>query len=133
MLDSPSSSHYRSSGSPVWYTPPMPAKPRKPLLLNLTWAGAALLGLVMLYVLSYAPVFRVVVGTDNLFRPRYLGHLPGYGPVEWLVDNSSLNQPLLWWGGVWGCREIMANSKRYRAWREAGAEVSPREWSTRLP
>jgi hypothetical protein len=34
----------------------MTAKARKPLLVNLTWAAVALMGLAMVYVLSYAPV-----------------------------------------------------------------------------
>ena len=81
----------------------MSAKPRKPLLVNLAWATALVLLVAVGYVLSYAPVYRWQVGPDvDGFR---ILQMSGYGPVEWLMDNTALSKPLLWWGDVWGVGE----------------------------
>jgi hypothetical protein len=97
----------------------MPATPRKPLLDNLMWAITALLSLVVVYVLSYAAVVRIAFGahrvdplqpmkadTGSFFPPRPIGdELPFYVPVDWLIDYTPAERPLLWWSGLWGVRE----------------------------
>ena len=74
-----------------------------------TW----LLPLVLLgvaYVLSYAPVVR--------FKGPYSGNRPGaflfpidgsdlpvYRPVDYLIDETPLREPLFLWADLWGVRE----------------------------
>ena len=61
----------------------MTAKPpRKPLLVNLTWATAALLSLAMLYVLSYAPAYRLKYGRYVPPAMPVVTHLLSLSPPE---------------------------------------------------
>lgn len=87
----------------------MPAKPRKPLLANLTWGVVALLGLCLLYALSYAPAYRLVFGADpgNYVRTDEQPGLGIFRPVEWLVDRTPMRPVLLWWADVWRVGEGM--------------------------
>ena len=87
----------------------MTAKPRKPLLVNLTWAAVALLGLGVVYVLSYAPVYRWLIGTDEYFGFVVpVESMPaGYRPAEWVMDYTPLREPLLRWADWWGCGATM--------------------------
>jgi hypothetical protein len=53
----------------------MTAKPRKPLLVNLTWTVGGVLALAILYVLSYAPVYRLAVeSAEQWVSRRGLAH-----------------------------------------------------------
>ena len=75
----------------------MTAKPRKPLLVNLTWAGAALFGLVVMYVGAWAatgwaasrgvisgPTLEMLDGTVFLPFGWYMrSDLPG---ADWLYE-----------------------------------------------
>ena len=97
-----------------WDDAGMTAKPRKPLLVNLTWAGVTLLGLAILYVLSYAPVVSWSRTAPTLPRGglpwvytvyRDGRELPLYRPCDWLIDHTPLQQPLFWWAGLFGVRE----------------------------
>jgi hypothetical protein len=98
----------------------MTTKPRKPLLVNLSWAVVGLLGLAALYVLSYAPAIRLGFGTDKFnpymmltspAPPRPPGRqIPAYAPVDWLIDNTPAARPLLWWSGLWGVRDDFENA-----------------------
>jgi hypothetical protein len=78
----------------------MPTAPRKSLLVNFAWVMALGVVLAVGYVMSYAPMYRWKAGPDG--TGFHFVHLPGYGPVEWLIDNTALSKPLLWWGDVWG-------------------------------
>jgi hypothetical protein len=84
----------------------MTTKPRKPVLPNVVLA--CMLLVPPLYVLSYAPAVRIQaareVSVPTLTAPLYLDGdlLPAYRPVDWLIDNTPLRRPLLWWAGVWG-------------------------------
>ena len=75
------------------------------------------------YVLSYAPVYWVLGRPDTVDimwphnRPwpdnRAWPHrgerksVPGYQPVEWMIDETLLSEPLLKWAGLWGVRGKM--------------------------
>lgn len=54
------------------------------------------------YVLSYAPVYRMKTESGML------GGIAGYQPVEWLMDETPLRDPLLRWASVWGVDDEMA-------------------------
>jgi hypothetical protein len=68
---------------------------RKPLLSNLAWV-AALAGVFgVAYVLSYPLAVRVQSSAE----------LPAYCLVDWLIDNTPAQEPMLWWADVWGVGE----------------------------
>jgi hypothetical protein len=105
----------------------MPAAPRKPVLVNLTWAVTLLLALALLYVLSYAPLVRLGFGTPLLSLNPYMmltgpsppwpspgRQIPAYAPVDWLIDYTPAQRPLLWWSGLWGVRDAFENSNFHR-------------------
>ena len=84
----------------------MTTRPRKPLLVSLTLAVVALLGIVALYVLSYAPVVRWMVWRDpSLSLAIDSDTVPFYRPVDWVIDNTPIYRPLFWWASVWGVRD----------------------------
>jgi hypothetical protein len=89
----------------------MTAKSRKPVLLNVVLASVLL---AVLYVLSYAPVVRFVLTSEEdpglavvefpdgevnvVGRRPYDGRVvAAYRPIDWLIDNTPLRAPLLWW------------------------------------
>lgn len=93
----------------------MTAKSHRPLLVNLTWAVIALVGLCVLYVLSYAPVVRFTGGSEEPDpwhpfaglvppRPADSERFPIYAPIDWMIDHTPLARPLWWWAGLWGVR-----------------------------
>ena len=53
--------------------------------------------LLVVYVLSYAPVVRYCVD------PGASAH-GIYRPVEWLIDETPVREPLLVWAQPWGVR-----------------------------
>jgi hypothetical protein len=70
----------------------MPARPRKPLLLNLTWAILALLSAAVAYLLSLGPASVIVVvllrgdyGDSDLWIDSYNAL---YAPLRWLLERS---------------------------------------------
>lgn len=67
--------------------------PWSPLLL------AALLSLG--YLLSYAPVYRIgkAYGWSNLDRQPVV-----YQPINWMIDQTPLDEPLYLWADCWGVR-----------------------------
>lgn len=73
----------------------MPTAPRKPLLVNLAWAVALVIGLPTVYVMSYAPVF-------SLTRGPSASDIPAYRPVDWLIDNTPFRPLLFNWADLWG-------------------------------
>jgi hypothetical protein len=102
----------------------MTANPRNPLLVNLTCATVALLGIAVLYVLSYAPAHRVIFGHVPLIGstdPAYARTTPDtrmavYTPVNWLIDFTPLSEPLFWWAGVFGVEDDFRRAAGGRAW-----------------
>ena len=100
----------------------MTAKPRKPLLLNLTLV--AVLVLPVAYVLSYAPVYRALhTASPSPFQDsRFNGsisrlpsaHVPGYAPVDWLIDHTPLREPLFLWADAFGVRSSFQHSHMVR-------------------
>ena len=100
----------------------MTPKPRKPLLVNLTWAAVFLVGLAVLYVLSYAPAvrlmgreFRIELGVQPSGQHMFVGvleypddaALPVYKPVGWMTRETPLQPMLLWWERLWGVQRVM--------------------------
>lgn len=97
----------------------MTNKLRRPLLVNLTWATAALLVLGVLYVLSYAPFVRLRGGIEYApedewggFHPMIESYgdgrdYPAYKPVDWLIDRTPLRRPLFQWAGLFDVRSDM--------------------------
>lgn len=88
-------------------------------------AVGILLGLAVMYVVSYAPVCRLVRGADVHYHTpdqRIVFARPLnwniYRPVEWVMDRTPLSRPLCWWGDVWGCGSSM------RAYSSGRIEVS---------
>jgi len=69
-------------------------KPRKPLLVNLFWCSAFML-LPTAYVLSYPLAFRVTPSEELWI----------YTPVEWLIDNTLLEEPMYRCSDCWGVGE----------------------------
>jgi hypothetical protein len=79
--------------------------------VNLAWVVALLLP--VLYVLSYAPVYSVVRQNTNAMAP-YGASWVIYRPVDWLIDHTPLDGPLLTWANLWGVRmqfEIAADAR----------------------
>ncbi len=80
-----------------------------------TSLGIALL-LVVLYVLSYAPVYRFHELPRGGMGER-AGWQLTYLPVEWLIDRTPLSGLLLRWGELWGVgRDLRGDS----LWRVDG-------------
>ncbi len=79
----------------------MPSPRTKPSLTSLV--AFFLFVLPIMYVLSYAPVFRFV---GDPSAHTYIGFREDwqelYRPVEWLTDTTPLREPLLFWSGLWG-------------------------------
>lgn len=86
----------------------MTTKTRKPWLANLVWATALLVVFgPVLYVLSYAPVYRWRCDSAWNAGRKTPYHLTGYGPAEWTIDETPLCEPLILWGKVWGIGDAM--------------------------
>jgi hypothetical protein len=100
----------------------MNAKPRKPLLVNLSCLAGLLL---LLYPLCYAPVLRFWGGTTYTDDPVWESFLPQvdyadgrryppFRPIDWLIDHTPLRHPLFWWAGLWGVRDDFESSRQER-------------------
>lgn len=73
------------------------------------------------YVLSYAPFVRFSGRAEmgpaerlaSLRRWEFENHAfgtegslyPAYKPVDWLIDNTPLREPLFLWAGLWSVRD----------------------------
>jgi len=108
----------------------MAVTPRKRPLLNVAWGAVLAVPLMLGYVLSYAPVYRMQLGAGP--PPRFVIDRSGaywipssgagrvsfrgtaYGPVEWMIDETPLSDVLLWWGDVWGSGDAMRVASQIR-------------------
>lgn len=94
----------------------------------------------ILYVLSYAPVVRVLGRSKEFANPpdlsaysgntRLVGQAdcadaslyPAYGPVDFLIDHTPLREPLFSWAQIWDVRDDFENGRNLRAtgvfWKE---------------
>ena len=71
----------------------------------------------LVYVLSYAPVVRLQEGADPQTYPTefvLFVEYQFYDPVEWLIDNTPLEQPLIRWAGIWGVGTAFENARIWR-------------------
>jgi hypothetical protein len=79
---------------------------RKPLLVNVAWTIALFCVVTSGYVLSYAPVVRVIKAAqpDDLDRLYAADgyELPPYAPIDWMIDQTPLRNPLLRWAELCG-------------------------------
>jgi len=84
--------------------------------------AATLMLMLTTYVLAYAPYLAYRYKEPqyssqggwacsvNLDQEPYYSenqHLP-FAPVEWLIDHTPLQTPLLWWARIWGCENKMS-------------------------
>jgi hypothetical protein len=103
----------------------MTARPRKPLLVNLTWGAVLMFVFVpVLYVLSYAPFACwwsrdrpiMYAGPSWAFGTVYPDgdELPLYRPADWLIDRTPIQKPLFWWAGLFGMREEFEEASAFR-------------------
>ena len=71
----------------------------------------------IVYVLSYAPVFRLtidaVTGDFSMADPPREGWQELYRPVEWLTDSTPMREPLLHGARLWG--DYVGEDFRYRS------------------
>ena len=98
---------------------------RGPLFRRLSRRGriCVILGFVAvpsLYCLSYAPLLQLWLGAHG-----DRGNTPLMGlklwqlddlfvPVQWMIDNTPLRQPLLWWAGFWDVPERLTDASASR-------------------
>lgn len=68
---------------------------------------------IPLYVLSYAPVARSSMSSSGMMWVDGQ-HVPAYRPLDWIIDNTPLRRPLLWWAGMWGVRDAFELSSLIR-------------------
>jgi hypothetical protein len=71
---------------------------------------------ILVYVLSYVPVVRLMGGWTTyatfdyhgvpqvVKKPIFSDELPVYMPVDWLIDNTPFEDPLMEWAGFCGVR-----------------------------
>jgi hypothetical protein len=57
--------------------------------------------ILLAYVLSYAPMYRLAFGGQTYVLPDG-GPLGIYRPVDWMIDREPLRRPLLSWANVCG-------------------------------
>jgi hypothetical protein len=69
-------------------------------ILSVPWTAIAFVLVLtpVLYVLSIGPA-GWLVDAGHLSRSRFHSL---YAPVVWLHDRTLLEQPLEWYGGLWG-------------------------------
>jgi hypothetical protein len=106
-------------GSPGIDDDRMTARPRKPLLVNLTWAVALVVVFgPVLYVFSYAPLVKCRGRTclrsaytygsrGERYEVGYADYwtseeLRAYRPIGWLTQETPLRSTLLLWERLWG-------------------------------
>lgn len=77
----------------------MPSPRTKPSRTSIVAFGMLL---VVLYVLSYAPVFRFAGDAGDQFLGFREDWQELYRPVEWLTDSTPLRKPLMNWAALWG-------------------------------
>jgi hypothetical protein len=106
-------------------------------------ATIALLALLLAYPFSYAPVvqmrggWKMVPATDGFGNPAvvkapiFSEDLPLYRPVDWLIDNTPMQDVLYWWADVWGVRSPFTEAagcvRVARSRRSARHHRSPRD------
>ncbi len=100
---------------------PMPHLTRRAIV---KWAAVVLLILVVAYPLSYAPTVRWKVGPRGAGEAAILWDgrfLPGYQPVDWLMDNTPFDKPLLIWSRLCGVDDVFRSCQ---VQRQNGYEIS---------
>jgi hypothetical protein len=79
---------------------------RRSILTNSVLCALASIVLLTVYVLSYAPVVRYVKARQPPDPYRLCvadgRDLPLYAPVDWFIDKTPLETPLMHWAELWG-------------------------------
>jgi hypothetical protein len=44
--------------------------------------------------------------------------MPGYAPVEWIIDKTPLDGPLFWWCDLFGVRHDAETAQVFREYEE---------------
>jgi hypothetical protein len=81
----------------------MTTKPRKPLLVNLTWATVALLVLAIVYVLTSGPVIAIWYRMEEPERESHIKTIEVvYAPLTFLNDRSErVRAVFVWYLRLW--------------------------------
>jgi hypothetical protein len=79
-------------------------KTNRALLVNLAWATALGLMLAGGYVASYPIALRATQRID----------MPAYRPVQYLIDETPLDRPIIWWSRICGAGQEAASASIYR-------------------
>lgn len=93
---------------------------------NVSIGVIVLLCLALLYVLSYAPFYRLAYGSDHHPTVPAVGGAwdwvndDTYRPVCWMIDYTVLREPLLLWAEVW---DVDDNLTRASASRRFGIDA----------
>ena len=64
--------------------------------------------------------WKTYATTDGLGNPATVkapihgDDLTIYKPVDWLIDETPLREPLLWWAGVWSVRGTFVEAMMWR-------------------
>ena len=114
------------------YNARMPSPRTKPSRTSLV--AFVLIVTPLVYVLSYAPVVRVCGRTAEVpftvrdrisvsyslpetytLKPADASLYPTYQPVDWLIDNTPLRQPLFYWAEIWGVRNQFQAGVSFRS------------------
>jgi hypothetical protein len=73
----------------------------------------------LVYVLSYAPLYRLMLGGDptlilSIRVPRPAWWETAYVPVVFITENTPLGTPLLWWADIWNVQRSMTMDRDFR-------------------
>lgn len=82
----------------------------------------ALLMSPLMYVLSYAPVVSIssnwpddrIKFNSSEAEVADASRFSPYKPVDWIIDYTSLREPLFKWAGIWGVRAEFGNGVAIR-------------------
>ena len=85
-------------------------RPRNPLFVNLAWATVMVVVLSVVYVLSYPVAIRLMESPSPAL----------YQPVEWLIDNSPLREPMFKWADYWDVGDAVRIMQVVRRMRNEG-------------
>lgn len=74
--------------------------------------------LPVIYALSYAPAYRIGKSSGWM---RIDSQHAFYAPVDWLIDNTPLDEPLYRWADLWGVRGDVVWAAAFRAFKRGEA------------
>ena len=102
---------------------PMTAPRRKSIVANVLWLLPLLF---VVYVLSYPIYLRCVASDDMLDGVDPPADIPGYRPVQWMIDETPLIHPIARWGGLFGASDAVY----YSRFKRHIDSIPPEKWGT---